>query len=177
MSDSNDINILIGDIQKTLQKKDEIRAIYRSFKSREEPLLQKDLYAFMILSEIFTNFYTCIETAFVRISKFFENNVSRERWHKDLLEKMTLDIPGVRPRVLSGNLYLALEEFLRFRHFKRYYFEFNYDPKRMAYLESRFEETVDAVSAELCEFIEKLRLLQTKLGMAGDELPLERSPD
>jgi len=27
------------------------------------------------------NYYTCAETIFVRISQFFENSLSKERWH------------------------------------------------------------------------------------------------
>ena len=35
--------------------------------------------------------YTCAETILLRISQYFENSLSDQRRHKDLLEKMTLD--------------------------------------------------------------------------------------
>ena len=71
------------------------------------------------------------------------------RRHKEQLERMTLEINTIRPRVLSDETALALEEYLRFRHFKRYYFEFKYDAKRIAYLDSRFDETVESVIGEM----------------------------
>jgi hypothetical protein len=167
MKENNDINDLIGEINKTLNKIRSINSLYLAFKRDKAGLPEDKPYALMILSEIFSDFYTCIETAFLRISKFFENNIDRERWHKDLLEKMTLEIPDTRPQVISDEIYTALEEYLRFRHFKRYYFELKYDHKRMAYLESRFDETVEGTQKEFEEFIVKLKMLQQKI--CGDE--------
>ncbi len=40
---------------------------------------------------------------------------------------MILEIEGVRKAVISDETYSNLLEFLKFRHFKRYYFEFDYD--------------------------------------------------
>ena len=40
------------------------------------------------------NIYGVIENACLRISKFFENGLSTDGWHKDLLNRMLLDIPG-----------------------------------------------------------------------------------
>ena len=44
---------------------------------------------------------------------------------------MTLQIPEIRPCVLSAAVYVDLEELLRFRHFKRYYFTLSYDWERL----------------------------------------------
>ena len=40
---------------------------------------------------------------------------------------MTWTVPEVRERVISDATYHALSELRRFRHFKRYYFAFDYD--------------------------------------------------
>jgi hypothetical protein len=51
--------------------------------------------------QILESAYTAIETLFVRISQAFGNHLIADRWHADLLDKMVLEIPGVRPRVIA----------------------------------------------------------------------------
>ncbi|MDP3177588.1 MAG: hypothetical protein Q8M76_06765 [Spirochaetaceae bacterium] len=62
-------------------------------------------------------FYGVLEGYFLRVSKFFENSLPTQAWHKALLEKMRLDIPGLRPSVFRTDeeFRLALE-LLKFRH-------------------------------------------------------------
>ncbi len=84
-----------------------------------------------MIGSIIESYYTCVETMFLRISQYFENQLSSDRWHKDLLEKMTLTIRKVRPRAVSDDVFNDLYELLRFMHFKRYYFSLAYDWKRL----------------------------------------------
>jgi len=106
----------------------------------------------MILAQALTNYYTCLETIFLRISKFFENNLPADRWHQALLEKMTLEIEGVRARVLRDEVYLSLLELLKFRHFTRYYFELNYDADKLRFLLKKFNEVRKPVQDDLNAF-------------------------
>jgi len=50
------------------------------------------------------NLYGFLENYFLRVSKFFENNLDAERRHKSLVGKMALEIPGVRPALLADAL-------------------------------------------------------------------------
>jgi hypothetical protein len=95
------------------------------------PLLGKSYRAAVLIAGLLESYYTCVETILVRISQFFENNLLPEKWHQDLLDRMTLDIPPLRPRILSGDVYRDLLELMRFRHFKRYYFGTAYDWDRL----------------------------------------------
>jgi hypothetical protein len=53
----------------------------------------------------------------VQISLSFENHVrDRSRWHRELLEKMFLDIEPLRPAVLPDELRSVLRDLLGFRH-------------------------------------------------------------
>jgi hypothetical protein len=50
------------------------------------------------------NIYNALENCFEQISLSFENNVrDRTRWHRELLEKMFLDINPLRPAVYQIN--------------------------------------------------------------------------
>jgi len=61
--------------------------------------------------------YGVLENYFLRISKFFENSLPQESWHKTLVERMALDIPGVRPALITDTaLKNSILELLRFRH-------------------------------------------------------------
>jgi hypothetical protein len=61
---------------------------------------------------VITSYYTCLETIFLRISQFFENQLNPEKWHKHLLEKMRIQINGVREQAISDDTYYLLLELL-----------------------------------------------------------------
>ncbi|MBD3391035.1 MAG: hypothetical protein GF418_03180 [Chitinivibrionales bacterium] len=157
---------LRGELGKTLAQLNMLDAFYRRFKSDLPNLPKGRPYDLIVLANMFEDFYACLETGFVRISKFFENNLETLRWHSHLLERMAVDVPGARKRVITDSTYVALLEFLKFRHFKRYYFEFDFDRERIEYLEKRFVKTLPAVRAELEDY---LRFLE-EISEAGSHL-------
>lgn len=110
----------------------------------------------MIIAQSLTNYFTCIETLFFRISQFFENGLDENRWHQSLLNKMILEIPDCRPRVISDTSYQGLNELLKFRHFTRYYFELNYDWDKLHFLIKKFNEIHTTVRKEIETFDEWL---------------------
>lgn len=113
----------------------------------------------MIVAQSLSNYYTCLETLFLRISQFFENNIDSGRWHQSVLEKMTLEIPEYRPQVISDETYRTLVELLKFRHFTRYYFELNYDWDKLRFLIKKFNDVHIAVRDEIIKFDEYLHNL------------------
>ncbi len=69
---------------------------------------------------------------------------------------MVLEIDGIRPRVISEENRDALQELMRFRHFKRYYLEFDYDWDKLAFLEKKFTAVRAAVHDEIAQFVRLL---------------------
>ncbi len=106
----------------------------------------------MMIAGLIENYYTCLETAFQKISQHFENNLNPSRWHVDLLEKMTLKIEGVRIPALSDAAFGPLLELQRFRHFKRYYFELEYDWERLDYLVAKLRSSHHLIVRDLRSF-------------------------
>lgn len=96
--------------------------------------LGKTPHSALIIASLLENYYTCSESIFLRISQYFENNLEPSRWHADLLQKMTLDIDGIRPRAVDVQDIPALQELRRFRHFRRNYFDLEYDWDRLDFL-------------------------------------------
>lgn len=64
--------------------------------------------------------YTEWESAWHRIATTFENRLDPARWHEQLLRRMTLAIPRIRPTVLPPDLAEHLTALRSFRHFFRY---------------------------------------------------------
>ena len=113
----------------------------------------------MILAQSLTNYYTCLETIFLRVSRYFENSLPSSRWHQALLEKMTLEIEGVRIRVICDEVKAGLLELMKFRHFARYYFELDYDWDKLFYLLKKFHDIRKPVKKDLkqfCEYLDQL---------------------
>jgi hypothetical protein len=109
-----------------------------------------------VVAQILDTTYTAIETALLRISQGFDNSLSPDRWHADLLDKMLLEKRGVRPRVLSDESHRLLTELMRFRHFKRYYLELDYDWAKLRYLLSVLRRCLPLVRAELTAFRDEI---------------------
>lgn len=75
---------------------------------------------------ILHDFYTGAEKIFEMIANTIDKRVpSGLRWHAELLNQMTLEIPGLRSHIISKDTAKLLDEYLRFRHIfrKRYGFE------------------------------------------------------
>ena len=147
----NDMEVLIGEIQKTISQLNKINGKYIDFSEKRNDF--PDNFDLVVLAEIITDYYTCLETAFVRVSKTFENNLEKSRWHTNLLERMIIEIPGIRKALLTDRSYNLLKEIMRFRHFKTYYFELDYDKDRIDFIEKKYKEAVPLVLQELEQYI------------------------
>ena len=133
-----------------------LEAVYRSVESaleHEIAQLGKTPMSALIVAGLLENYYTCLETIYLRISQSFENNLDPARWHNDLLQKMTLEIEGVRTAAVSEETFPPLFELLKFRHFKRYYFELEYDWDRLDFLVRKLRRVHPLAIRDLERFV------------------------
>ena len=79
---------------------------------------------------ILHNFYNGCENIFRNIARFFENDLSPKNWHRDLLKRMTIEVPGYRPRVINDDLFRLLDDLRGFRHKFRHSYTFELDWER-----------------------------------------------
>jgi hypothetical protein len=149
---SSDSRVVIAELERIITVLDGIHQ--RMSRTREEdlPRIGRTELTAVFIAQLFDNFYTAVETLFLRISQFFENTLSRERWHSDLLDKMTLHVNGVRPRIIREDTNKLLHELMRFRHFKRYYLELEYDWTKLDYLLEVYDRVRPLVERDLSEF-------------------------
>lgn len=76
--------------------------------------------------------YGLFENLFTRIAANFGNHIDDSaQWRTLLLKRMSLEIPDIRPAVISQNTYLMLDELRRFRHMFRNAYVLKFDPDRL----------------------------------------------
>lgn len=159
MADGEAKAVLIGQFKETKEALESLGRAYGRWVHDDLAELGRRPATASLLSDILEHYYTALETLFLRVSRFFENRLSRDKWHQDLLDKMLLEVPGVRPRVVSRATYEILRELIRFRHFRRYYYEQDYDWDRLDFLRKKLEELFPLLEADLARFTSFLTVL------------------
>jgi hypothetical protein len=80
-------------------------------------------------------FYTVLEKAFERVCRAFENHIDeRHDYHEQLLQRMALDLPGIRPAFVSAGELAALRDLKGFRHVVRHAYDLTLQPDRLSEL-------------------------------------------
>ncbi len=104
--------------------------------------------------------YGVLENYFLRISKFFENNLPSQGWHKALVERMALDIPGVRPPLMTSREWKQdVLTVLRFRHKFRHLYGEDLDPAQTAAVQGALFRLLEGFPEIHETYCEKLRAL------------------
>jgi hypothetical protein len=94
--------------------------------------------------------YTALEAGLERAARTLDGDVPRgDRWHRDLLSQVTVEVPGVRPAVISRRLLPELLELLAFRHFFRHAYAVSFDPARVGTELDRLERIAPRIDAGL----------------------------
>lgn len=76
------------------------------------------------------NLYCAFEDLFKIVARYFENQVEDiSRFHKEFLKRMSISVEGVRPALLSEEVFKLLDELRAFRHYFRhaYSYELRYE--------------------------------------------------
>lgn len=107
--------------------------------------------------------YSGFERMFKQIAATVDGSVpTSAEWHRELLDQMELDLPKVRPPVLTRETIQRLDEYLRFRHVVRNVYTFSFDPERIGRLVNELEGVFEQVKLELSTFAEFLETVSGK---------------
>ncbi len=83
-------------------------------------------------------FYAGVERLFEAVALQLDGSLPKgEAWHRDLLDQMMLDLPGLRPPVITADVMHTLDEYRRFRHVVRNVYAESLDPLRVGELVER----------------------------------------
>lgn len=103
------------------------------------------------------NIYNAIENTFEQISRTFENHITdAAQWHRELLNKMFLEIPHVRPAVLPESLRSNLSDLRGFRHVFRHGYDFDLDVEKLSRLLRDWRSARPGLKEALTNFRDRL---------------------
>jgi len=103
-------------------------------------------------------FYSGLERIFERIASRIDNVYpSGPNWHCELLNQISIEIPGIRPPVLSAELRERLEEYRGFRHVVRHVYSHHLNPEKIEQLAVKLPAVYTAIKSELTIFAEFLK--------------------
>ena len=100
------------------------------------------------------NLYSAYEDLFRLIAAFWENSLeSSSTYHIELLRRMCLEIPGVRPAALSSKIsFQRLDEMRAFRHVFRHAYSYWLDDERVFFLLRRVLESKNTILGDISSF-------------------------
>ena len=82
-------------IAELAQARERVEAIYSKLRHARDttlPRIGRTDDSALVVAGYLETYYTALETFFVRVSGYFENDLPPGRWHASLLEKMNLEM-------------------------------------------------------------------------------------
>ncbi|HID93074.1 MAG TPA: hypothetical protein EYP60_03155 [bacterium (Candidatus Stahlbacteria)] len=134
-----------------------IEAIEEIFEKLEKLKGKKTEYEVISAGYYLHNLYCAFEDIFESVSAIFGNQVEDElQWHRELLLRMKLDIKGLRPRLISAEVYKILDELRRFRHIFRHAYEYELDPEKIEVVLQKIPRLKNSYRKDMEKFIDFL---------------------
>ena len=147
--DKTIINTLVSDVDFLLKQVDELDGkLSVNIENIHE-------HAHLVTAAYHLNgIYSCLEDVFFKIAKVFENRVENpSSWHRELLERMRIDVRNIRPHVISGKTYPLLDEMRRFRHVFRSSYMFSLKRPQVELLARQWDEGKRGIKKEITLFL------------------------
>ncbi|MEP9411511.1 MAG: hypothetical protein HRF42_08910 [Candidatus Brocadia sp.] len=116
-----------------------------------------DISSRRIVGSILHDSYNCCERIFRLIVGEINGAIPVGfEWHRQLLNKVTHEVEGLRPPVISEQMASDLEEYLEFRHVFRNIYGFELLGDRIIRLKERHSQVFGSFIKEIMSFIDKL---------------------
>jgi predicted nucleotidyltransferase len=131
-----------------------VNAVQEGVGSLEEPPSQ---FAMQALASYLHQFYTGCERILERIAVTVDGGLPGGAFsHANLLAQMAQELPGIRPAILNGALWLRLQDYLAFRHFFRHAYGYTLDWTKLRPLVTSLSETQTDLQSQLRAALEAL---------------------
>ncbi len=146
----NNIKSLVGELSE--------RGLTGSKKNIRSALPPGDTFHLRAVGSILHDFYVAAENIFKTVAREIDEFVPQdEKWHRNLLLQMTLDIPDVRPALITKETAGKLDEYRAFRHVFRNVYGFNLSAERIIELLNKFPHTAACLEKDVVVFIDTMK--------------------
>jgi hypothetical protein len=153
--DKNTLIVLRADITTQMAV---VKTISSLIELRAEGLHKDDPVRLESVAYQIHNFYNAIEDLLKIIAAHFENQISdTARWHSVLLQRMSQEIPGIRPVLLSRESYLLLISLRGFRHFFRHAYGVPIDYEQLQINLNKSLQLYSCLDRDLKQFFKALQ--------------------
>jgi hypothetical protein len=103
------------------------------------------------------DFYSGLERIFERVAENIDETKPESlNWHQQILKQMAMEIPKVRPAVISQDLKEELDKYRAFRHIVRNIYAHNFRIDKMKDLMGNIDKVLSELEKELRIFYEFL---------------------
>lgn len=110
-----------------------------------------------VIGSYLHDYYCGLEKIFMHVAKSFGQSLpTGNQWHKELIEEMTLSIPGVRTALLSKKALVKIDELRGFRHVFRNAYGFSIDPVREQVLLNNLPDISNSINKEIKLFFKQM---------------------
>ena len=152
---TGNFQLIISEIKTQLQK---IELVQEKVLERRKELAERRAVVYEGTAWVVHNYYSSIEELLRLVAAAFENNITDvSRWHSELIDRMTLDIEGIRPALLSSETSVVLHRLRAFRHFMRHAYDVELDPTELQSNIDRVIEVHPLIKADVERFLEVLQ--------------------
>lgn len=105
------------------------------------------------LGYLLHNLYCALEDLFLEIMRTFENRVEDPgKYHREILKRMVIEVPKIRPRILSKESHQMLDELRGFRHIFRHSYSYSLSPEKIRNLKQSLLAEWDRIEKDLSAF-------------------------
>ena len=158
MKPNERISLLVADVEDEIRNLEKLRAEFEQLKERVD-MGARDAspYDRAVVGYYLHNFYNGCENIFRSIARFFENDLSADSWHADLLKRMKLEVCGYRPHVIDDALFMILDDFRAFRHKFRHCYTFELDWAREKLIVEKYDAAHKGVVEQVHTFLDAVR--------------------
>jgi hypothetical protein len=103
--------------------------------------------------------FNIIEQMGLRIAKAFENHIDDERgWHAELIHRLSIEVPGIRPALYQPEILPALRDLRGFRHVITHAYDLVLEADRLAIVVRHAGEAARLLPGRVGSFFETIRV-------------------
>ncbi len=165
--DSEAFGALIDDLTLAVKHVEDQAERYRAMRRRANTVAPNDAEGLEMATAAVGfevhNLYNAMENYFLRIAKFFENQLEGRAWHRDLVNRMATSAAGLRPALLDAGELSPFHELRAFRHVFRVIYDDRLDPRRLAIVEEQIAPALKSMRSAHSVYLRKLEAIRQNL--------------
>jgi len=134
------------------------RVMQRALATLQARLAESSEGRFAAAAYEINRIYNILGKSFERLCESFENHLEKKgRYHDSLIERVSLELTGIRPAFLPSDAIRPVRELKGFRHLFRHAYDLDLDPERVRAAAGNAAHCVGSFAGWCREFLATVR--------------------